>query len=299
MELSSISSNPLYETRLGIIFYFYQDPEKIKVKIKRLLKDFKNLSNKDYIYYSHNSLDEFKNIPENGVEFLEKEIGNMDFNESQHLIAVDSTKERMHTIRVEMMLRTIKEDFKSKTPNWIYFELSPYISYSEVLSFVKNAFYDMTYHYSCCNFVIGQNDNYLKRSSSYAIKALKETSIFNDQYSILFNPSLLKSLKDKIDGPNYIQVLSKELYEKIGFENIFNKCEEADIYYEFGEDYVIFSLSKDKLIKSENELFEKYVMLNELISPIIGEIDKPIMYWDDDEWVQWRNRFLDKSKDVS
>lgn len=291
MEFNNLSNAPFCDLRVGIIYYFYDDPQKCKRKIKNLFKDFCILTNPKFLYYRHNKCVGLDKLKINGLDYFTKMIDETDFNETQHLILTDATKKSLHNVRVEMVLRTIKEEFVIKTPNWIYFEFKKEQHYIEILQFIKQAFYDMTYYYSCCNYVIGQNDHLLPKSGAEAIKKLKHTKCINDSYSILLNQFFIKDLENKVDGPNLIQVLSKKLYEEIGFKTIIEKCNNEHLSHEFGEDYVILRISKNEFPTNDEKYFEDYKAMYNLLNPIISEIKKPEMYWKEEEWEMWRRRF--------
>lgn len=292
MEFSNLRNIPFCDLRVGMIFYFYQDPKTHKREIRNLFNSFCGLTNPKFLYYRHNKSVGLSKLKVDGLDYFTTMVDETDFSETQHLILTDSTKESLHNVRIEMMLRTIKEEYIGKTPNWIYFEFKPTISYVEILDFIKQAFYGITYQYSCCNYVIGQNDHWLPKSAAEAIKSLKQTQTITDSYSVLLNPFFLNSLENEVDGANLIQVLSRKVYEKIGFKAIIEKSNNGHFTHEFGEDYVILRLSDTEFPGNDISFYEKYKEVSDLLKPITAEIKKPQMYWKQEEWDKWRKRFF-------
>lgn len=290
MNFQELKSQPLYEPRIGIMFYFYQDPNKQKNIIKELFEEFCELTKPNFKYYSYSTAI-LKKLKGNGIDYFNKLIDEADFNETCTLTLTDATKESLQNVKVECVFRTIKEEFLCKTPNWIYFECTPEIYFDEIVHFIRRSFYSMTYHYACCSLVMGVNDHLFPKSASQAMKSLRKTNTLNNQYSILSNPYFLRDMQKGIDGPNLVQVLSKKLYEKIGFRTILNADINGDLTHEMGEDYVMINILQDEWPKRDEELFERYKALYNLLKPIIVDIKKPQMYWKVDEWEAWRKRF--------
>ncbi len=290
MDINELQNQPLYGVNVGIIYYFYEDPNKIKQVIQNIFKEYCELANSNFTFYRHNKDLGLNKLKVSAIDYFSNILNETDFTQTQHLLFTDASKENLQSSKVEVMLRTIKDEYLCKTPNWIYFEISPEVPYSEILDFIKQSFYCHTYHYACCNYVLSQNDHLVPKSVSEAIKLLKQTNTINDCYSILTNPYFLKGLENGIDGANFVQVLSKKIYDIIGFNSIMDMSGKDHIYHEFGEDYVILMLSDERLPNTDDEFLYGYKRLHKLLKPIIADVKRPQMYWKPDEWDKWRNR---------
>jgi len=289
---NNYKNTPLFDMRVGITFYFFKDPNNFRKYFIEFFRDFEFLTKCKFLSYRHNKEAGMNKLKMSGIDYLVELFNKADFNQTQHLILSDGTKDNLQNYRLEMILRTIKPEYPIKSPNWIYFEIPLNTDFIDVFSFMKNAFLGMTFYYACCNYILAQNDNLMPKSSSEAIKAIKQSRFLNDAYSVWLNPFFVKELEKGIDGVNYIQILSKELYQKIGFEEIINNSNTDTYYHEFGEDYVALSLSEDSWPRVFDDiLVNKYKSLYSVIKPIILEIKKPLAYWKPDEWDFWIKRF--------
>ncbi|HOJ78577.1 MAG TPA: hypothetical protein PLZ08_10910 [Bacillota bacterium] len=283
---------PLFDMRIGMIFYFFNNPNNFRSYFIEFLRDFESFTNCEFLLYRHNKEAGMNKLKMSGMDYLVKLFNETDFNQTQHLILSDGNKDNLQNHRLEMILRTIKPEYPIKSPNWIYFELPLDTDFMDVFSFMKHAFLGMTFHYACCNYILAQNDYLMPKSSAETIKRVKQSQFLNDPYSVWLNPFFVKELENGIDGVNYIQLLSKRLYQQIGFEEIINNSKTSTYYHEFGEDYVVFSLSRDSWPQAFDEtLFNKYKSLYNVLKPIILEIKKPLAYWKSDEWEVWIKRF--------
>ncbi|MBC2582564.1 hypothetical protein [Clostridium sp. DJ247] len=290
MEFKDLKNQPLYDVRIGVMFYFYQNPNKCKRIIKELFTDFCELTHPNFKYYSYSTAI-LKKLNMDGIEYFNKTIDESDFDTTLSLSLTDATKDTLQNVKIQFMLENIREEYPCKMPNRMYFECTPEIYWEELVHFIRRSFYSMTYHYVCCNYVMGINDHLLPKSVSQAAKVLRTTNTINDRYSILYNPYFLREINKGIDGPNLIQVLSEKIYDKIGFDAIMDANEKGHLTYELGEDYIMLNLLQDKWPENDEELLERYKKLYKLLKPIVVDIKKPQMYWKPDEWEKWRKRF--------
>ena len=68
MEFNNLNNAPFCDLRVGIIYYFYDDPQKCKRKIKNLFKDFCILTNPKFLYYRHNKCVGLDKLKINGLD---------------------------------------------------------------------------------------------------------------------------------------------------------------------------------------------------------------------------------------
>jgi len=290
MKFNDFNGESLCGIRIGMMFYFYQDPNRVKNIIKELFEEFCDMAQPNFKYYNYGT-PTLKKLKIDGIQYFNKVIDESDFNQTCSLGLTDATRDTLQNVKMQIMFRTIKDEYLSKTPNMIYFEFTPQVCCEQAIHFIRRSFYSMTYHYACCNFVMGINDHLVPNSGSQAMRILRTTNTLNSSYSILANPSFLKEIDKGIDGPNLIQVLSEKLYEKVGFKSILDENKKGYLNYELGEDYILLSLLQDGWTQNDEELFEKFKSLYNLLKPILVEINKPQMYWKQEEWEKWRKRF--------
>ena len=106
------------------------------------------------------------------------------------------------------------------------------------------------------------------------------------------NPSLeLEFKNNKIGGSHFVQVLSPEQYGIIGSDKITETCSKNKIHYEMVGDYAVIAISKDQYPAGDEEVLERYLVLNKLFREIIFEMKKPRLYWKNEEWERWMKRF--------
>lgn len=294
MLYTEIKKIPYIDLRIGIKFYFYEDPINCKNEIKEIFNMYCNITKTPFTFYRHNKDEGLKGIKRDHKQLLYRIIDKSNFSLSEHIILTNATSEALQSIKCEMMLCNYEPAYALRLPNRMYFEFLPSISYEEIFGFICFACKTIKMHYCCCNPLIGVNEHYQNRSNSYAVKEVKKQICLTDKYSIFDNWMLLKDLKTKIDGPNAIQVFSKTLYELIGREMLISKCHSKGIYCEVEGDYIITSISKEKMPEYDEEFLSSYISLNEILKGIILDMEKPRMYWKIDEWNLWKNRFNGK-----
>lgn len=282
------TNNYLCGVRKAVIFYFYDNPE--KDIILKLYKEFNEIFNPIYTYYSYDNT-KLKKIDGDYNKFIEELFNEMDFNKTNVFTLTNATKKSLQNFKLRCSLRNNNLEVKLKVPNWIYFECPENTEWNDILYFIKNACYTKTYFYICSNNVVSINDFAGLQGNIEAIEIIKNTFMINSDYSILMNPSFLLNLTKGIDGPNLIQVLSANFLSKVGFENILREDMLDNLRHEMGENYVIIDLLKYE--DNTSMLSEKYHQIYQLLKPIIINIEKPKMYWKDEEWNEWRRRFSD------
>ena len=290
MKCNEIKNVPYCDLRIGVMFFFYEDPINYKQQIVELFHEYSNLIKEEFTSYRHNKDMGFNILRRKSEIYFNGIIEKCDFESTQHLILTNAEKEKMQTIKFEMMLRNLKPEFPVKLPNYMYFEFLPTIDYTEVYHFIREAFWGIPYHYCCCNLLMGVNDYQDNRGRQYAVKWARQKTCLSDYYSVFQNIFFHCELENKIDGPNMIQGLSRKLYDKIGLQKLIDECEDNNIYHELGEDYIIIAISEEELPSNDN-YFRQYQTLYHMLEDIILNMKKPQMYWKPEEWNQWRNRF--------
>lgn len=291
MQYCDIKELPYCDLRMGVIFYFYDNPAKYKNEIKEMFDEYCNLTENEFLYYYKNEHTGFKYIKKDYKHFFHDLIDKSDFESSEYIFMTNAAKEQMQSVKAEMMMRNIHPEYPAKSANYMYFEFLPTIEYGEVLQFIKHAFWMIPYHYCCGNLLIAGNDQYIHKSRSRAVKLFRETKCLSEVYSVFMNLSLCSGLETKIFSSNFVQVLSSRLYNTVGLNTIIDVCEDNNIYHELGEDYIIISLAEDHYPAEDNDILEKYIILNNLFKDNLLEMKKPRLYWKSDEWDEWINRF--------
>lgn len=286
------------QLRIGVMFYFYEDPASYKREIIEMFEEYCSLTQEKFTLYRYNKDMGYSILKRENQEFFNSLIEKCDFESTQHLILTNAKKDEVQTIRFEMIMRNLDPNFKIKLPNYMYFEFLPTIDYGEIFHFIRQAFWGMPYHYCCCNLLMGANDYLEDKGRQSAVKRACEEKCLSDYYSVFQNMSRHFEMKNKIDGPNMIQVLSKKLYDEVGLLKIIDECETNDIYHEMGEDYIMIAISEEEL-PSGDTYFRQYQILYQILKDIILDMRKPDMYWKAEKWNQWRNRFDEnEEKDV-
>lgn len=287
---TEIKNSPYIDLRLGVKFYFYKNPINCKKAIKEIFDSYCNITRTSFIFYRYNMDEGLKCMKKENTQFFNKIIDKSSFSLTEHIILTDATREKLQSIKCEMMLCNHEPAYALRLPNQMYFEFSTSICYEEIFQFIRFACKTIKMHYCICNPLFGVNDHYANKGNSCAVKQIQKQMCLSDKYSVFENPDLLKNLETKIDRPNAIQVLSDTLYKLIGREKLIGELQHNHLYYEVENDYIIIALSKEKIPKYDEKFIEFYRALSEILKDIILDMKKPQMYWKPDEWDLWKNR---------
>lgn len=282
---------PYMDLRMGVKFYFYENPINCKNEIKEIFHKYCSITNNDFLYYRHNTDMGFKRVKKDYIGFFNKIIDNSTFELTEHIILSNATNEQLQSIKCEMLMVNYHPAYPIRLPNDMYFEFLPTIKYEEIFAFICFACSKIKMHYCCGNPLFGVNDHYPNKSNSCAVKQIKECICLTDKYSVWDNPVFRGKLENGIDGPNAIQILSEGLYKVIGKEKMLNEYEHYSIYCEDNEDYILTAISKEKIPEYDDEFKDSYIGLSNILRDIVLDINKPQMYWKPDEWLEWKKRF--------
>ena len=291
---TEIKKLPYFDLRIGVMFYFYDNPIECKKEIKEVFRMYCNITKLPFVFYRYD-MDEnlkMKMIKGGYVQFFNRFIDRNNFNLSKYIILTDATAEKLQNVKCEMMLSNYESSYALRLPNRMYFEFLPPVCYDDLLNFIRSSCKIMKIHYCCCNPLLGVNDYCLTKSSSYAINQIKKQICLSDKYSVFDNPTLLKDLETKIDGANAIQVFSSTLYSLIGQENLICQCRNYNLYCEVENDYMITAVSKEKIPEYDEEFLTSYIALNNVMKDIISYMKKPLMFWKENEWNVWKERLV-------
>lgn len=298
MIYAEMKIQPYIDLRIGVMFYFYENPSDNKNEIKDIFKMYYNITNlaeMPFLAYRYDTDRELRIIKSNYISFFNGFIDRNNFNLSKYICMTDATSESLQNVKCEMMLFDYSDEFLLRLPNRMYFEFLPSVRYDNVFDFVHLVCKKLKIHYCCSNPLFGINDYFLTQSSSYSVKQVQNLICLSDKYSFFDNLMFLKDLKTGIDGANAIQVLSDTLYNMIGQEKLIFQCNECGLYCESENDYIIISVSNEKMPEYDEEFLTSYVALNDILKDIIiSDIKKPLMFWKQDEWKNWRVRKYEK-----
>lgn len=291
MLYTELSNRPYVDLKIGAKLYFYENPKSCKEGIKRIFEKYCDITRTSFLFYNVNMDGGLKCMKKGNMQFFNNIINRSSFNLSKHIILTDATREKLQSIKCEMMLCNYEPAFALRLPNQMYFEFSISVCYEEIFQFIRFACKTIKMHYCICNPLFGVNDHYTNKSNSCAVKQIQKEKCLSDKYSVFENPDLLKNLESKIDGPNAIQVLSDALYKWIGREKLIGELQHNRLYYEVENEYILMAISKEKIPECDEEFLESYRTLNNILKDIILDMKKPLMYWKPDDWELWKNRF--------
>jgi hypothetical protein len=292
--------NTLYGLKKGIVFYFYNDP--YKPMVKEMISNFTEMVEPNYTSYAYMTAN-LKKINGNWFDKFTNLLEKSDFDKGITLLLTDATQDNLQSSLIYLSLNNIDDEVVCKIPNRIYFECSNDISWYEIYNFISHACISDTFHYISAGYNIGINDYNYPKSAAEGMKELRRNLITNNFFSTWNNYSLLKEIKNGIEGPNIIQMLNKDFMDKVGFSMINDANTKEEIDFQLGEDYIILNVisecinSDDELDTLEEELlgseliYEKLKSLSHVLNKIILNYQKPQIFWKQNEWDQWINRF--------
>lgn len=292
MLYKELSVLPYCDLRIGMMVYFYENPINYKEELKVIFEEYCNITQEKMLFYRYNTDIGLKRMKKDNISFYNDIINGSTFNSTEHIILTNATEEKMQTVKCEMKLSNYEPIYPIRLPNQMYFEFLPSVDYEKILSFICFVCERIKLHYSCCNPLLGVNDHHPNRSYSYAVKKIQNCVCLTEKYSIYANSTLRRGLEGGIDGPNMVQVLSRDLYSHIGCKELINACKENGLCCDMQLDYIVISVSRDKFPECDEEFEELYKKLNRILVKIKLDLKKPQMYWKPQEWDAWKNRFI-------
>ena len=278
-----IDSNQLCDVRKGIMLYFYEDPD--KTEIKRIYDSFIKITGAEFKYYFQNN-GYYKRVRNKNLFY--DWIESCKFNCSEVLSLTDATMDKLQNNEAYFSLSNYNENYFYNSPNTIYLECSCKISWDKIYKFILEANNTGKYYYICSNYVIGINCHLGTRSKVEGIKMLNKSKALNIWNFVWYSFDFMDNMRQGIEGPDYIQVISPEVYKKLQMDNFKSNDFRCTI-----SNNLIIDLVEQNYSIEDNRIEDVFKKLYLLLKPIIIDIKKPKMYWKDDKWEQWRRRFED------
>lgn len=300
MNIEEKDRNVLYGLRKSVIFYFYNSPN-YKI-IHELIQDYVDISTPEFEFYKYLTGD-LKKIKGNWSDLIIKILSTSDYQNAVTCTMTEAKKDRLQNNLIQFSLSNYNPNYVLNLPNWIYFEFPNKVSWDEIYLFIRRACYSMTYFYISAGYSIGTNAHFYPKSIAESQKELMKFPFANTLTTNGNNLFFLKRLNIGIDGPNVIQVISQQLFEKVSSNDFKELCNEEKLFYELGEDYILINILGQFAQEDENimmydeekilytEIIERLKKLYDLLKPIVIKYEKPKMFWKDNEWDKWINRY--------
>ncbi len=289
-----VTDNNLYGIKKSIIFYFYENPD--NEQIKDLILKFKEMCEPEFLYYRYMNAD-FRVIKNKSKwdDLLVKKLLMSNYRDTVTFSMTDSTKDSLQKSLISFCLREINNRL-SYMPNQIYFECEKNISWEKIYSFIQKANQIGKYYYISAGFNIATNNQLYPQSVAKGVKEVQRYRVFGEFKTILDNGNFKAKLREGIEGPNIIQMLNEDIYQKIGLESFRKAAQEGILDYKLEKEGILISIINNDLDVENNEIDIELVdfrmkKLYEFLKPIILKIKKPTMFWKADEWERWMNRY--------
>lgn len=272
----------------GIVLYYFNDPGTIRESLLNVLGRFGECYHGGFSRISETG-DRFKAFRESGRLnlFLAQQINNHDFSRSLFFSLTNASISKPPTHRMLFWGRRIDPAFKSKTPNYIYFELPPETDLKLCWHLFRESFFAHDFHLGLGNYVLVTDDESMPRSGANAVKQLCKSESFILEFDASFrNLSYLKLLESRsskfLAQPSQFIAVGRELQATIDFAEALSASGKNQANFEFWP-------SDEAFFFKANETVE-LVSMSRFISSHFGHVDKPAMFWKQEEWNTWVNR---------
>lgn len=271
-------------TSFGMVFYYFQDPGTVLDQLVRVLSDFVECYQEDFTRIS-DSGDRFKAFRESDPgSFLGSRIRSHDFSRSLFLLLTNSSKVTTPTQKLLFWGRRIDERFKSKTPNYIYFELPTTIDIDLRWHLFKEAFFAIDFHLGLGNRVIATDEESMPRSGANAAKQLRQSQLFAQGFDASFrNLSYLQVLEQRttkfLMHPSQFVGVGRELQHHIDYAGALAASGKSQEHFEFWP-------SNEAFFFKANDT-RQLVAMSEFLSCHYVDVDRPSMFWKKEEWESW------------
>ena len=275
----------------GMIFYYFQNPKSIESGVVELIKEFSKCFSDDFTRLSETG-DAFKAFKHSNIgDFIENQIRKHNFARSLFLSLTNAAKDSTPDQKILFWGRHIHEEFKSKTPNYLYFELPSRIDVDLCWHLFVESFRAVEFHLGLGNRVVSTNEELMSGSGSNAAKEVRVCNFFVQEFDASFrNLSYLEALENKtaefLVQPSQFVGVGRKLMDEINYSAVYaaSGVQENFEFYPTDEAYYLKANDTQQLVN-----------LSEVFANHYATVEKPDMFWKQDQWDSWMEKTMGKT----
>jgi len=272
----------------GLIFYFFDDPGQIRQQLLHALMCLLDTPDLTFARVSEDG-ERYGRFGGDFRKYISSVLLDSDFGRSHFFQLSDGSRTDLHTHLAEFSGRRIREEFRSKTPNYVYVELPIEYDPDLLWHLFVEVFRAESFFLGLGNAVLtGQLESH-PRSGAEAAKALRQSAGHQVGFWEIFgNLSYHQQLETRqgiLYGPAQFIALGSELAPRIPFEDALNAAgigEQENEHFSFFPDDCGYFFRADT-IECRRRMWH-------LLHPLEAQIERPWMYWKDDQWNEWYSR---------
>lgn len=263
-------------------FYFFEDPSEIRQPLIAVIEAFAEHFPQRFSRISDTG-DTFRNFAKSkkAATFLRDQIAHHDFYHSLFLMLSDAHKDTPPTQRILFWGRTLYPEFKSRTPNYLYFELPVTTDISTCWQLFQDAFHVCNFYLGVGNFVMSADDDSMPRSGATAAREVRDSQYILHTFDGTFrNHSYLTLLERKSSQ----FLIHPSQFIGVGRE-IKNNLKELNLAFPIDEKLIRHTNDDCVLVRADTT--DELRVLSETLSPFYGDVECPQMFWKPDPWKEW------------
>ena len=273
----------LYRELFGIVFYYFENPNKIK---NSLLEFFDEVIEEPFLpKFSRLSEDgeRFKAFKMDSNEYIKQLLLKHDFERSLFFCLTDASKTKVHSARLEFMGRKIREEYASKSPNYIYLEISNEVDIDLIWNLFYRAWYGVPFFLAYGNIVAAPHMEHMPKSGSQAAKRLRSSDkLTKGFFEIWGNPAYRQTLEAGnkcLEGVNQFVGLGANIKNYLFslYPNILAE-----------KNYTIIPSDHFCLLRADS--IPELKAMRSHLQPLFCDLPKPRMFWKEDHWGKWVNQ---------
>ncbi|MCC9600756.1 hypothetical protein LOC67_09285 [Stieleria sp. JC731] len=267
----------------GIVLYYFDDPGEIQRDLLEVIERYFQVYSSPFTRVSKTG-DRFSKWKATDSDFdsLANQIRDHDFTRSLFLSLTNSSTKDTADQRFLFWGRRIDTAFKSKTPNYLYFELPAQTDVDVYWQLFQRSFECHPFHLGFGNFVAVADEEFMPRSGASAAKQVRNSEFFLLDFDASFrNVSFLSILENR----NKLFLAHPSQFIGVGTE-LSSIIDEALLHSP--------SMTADFELVQQNGccLFKANGMaglreISDRFAPYYGDVSKPLMFWKPEEWSEW------------
>jgi len=276
------SANPCF----GAVFYFFSDPSKIRDALRQVIFTWQQCWRQPFTKLSTTG-DTFRKFPKSATlqQMVDRLYDTHDFARSLFFTFFDDPDPETVTQQLLFCGGRIHEDFKSKTPNYLYVQ----VPCDTPIEVCRELFFETAglcpFHLCLGNYMVPCNPEGEPRSGANACKQLRSSSLLLHEFDSCFrNLEYLNLLEQRaskfLAHPSQLIALGTELTALCGttIEAAARAGDGVDVR-QSGSACIIECTSNEGLCRAI-----------EFLTPHFGDVGKPWMFWKDPDWASWIQR---------
>jgi len=266
----------------GLGFYFFDDPNTIRESLLEVIEAFAACCPEPFSRWSETG-DTFKGFSKSrtAIQFFRDRIERHDFVRSLFLMLSNADRENAPTQRILLWGRTLLPEYKSKTPNYLYFELPVETDVETRWRLFQFAFRTHNFYLGLGNVVMSIDDDSMPQSGSLAARAVRDSDYLLHTFDGTFrNFSYLDLLKRKTSQflihPSQFVGVGESLLRQLS--DIRTQSIDASLsFHDVRRNHILYKA----------ETSEELWKISQALSPFYGDVSRPDLFWKSDEWDKW------------